>query len=108
MPPMTTLTITRHAINNGVLRLSVTGEMDVTTCDQLAGTIRKSITTGTLAELIVDLDGLTFMDSSGIRTLVAGRRLAADRGVAFVVTNPRDMVHWTLDVSGVLEILTRP
>jgi anti-sigma B factor antagonist len=49
---------------------------------------------------------VTFLDSSGIRTLLNGHTGAGERGVAFRVVNPRDIVRRVLDITGVLDMLT--
>ncbi|WP_162907479.1 STAS domain-containing protein [Allorhizocola rhizosphaerae] len=99
-------TLTRHVVNDGVLRLQLAGDVDLTTCDEVAEAIHDAIVTCNAAELIIDLGAVGFLDSTGIRALVIGRRLAEEHGVAYWVTNARDMVRTVLTVVGVLE--TRP
>lgn len=103
---MTNISINRHTVNDAVLRIAVAGEVDLSTSDLLATTIRDAITAGHVAELVVDLDQVTFLDSTGIRALITGHNLAAERGVAYHVTNPHNIVRETLDIAGVLPILT--
>ncbi len=103
---MTSVSISRHFVDHGVLRLAVTGEIDLSTSELLVAAVRDAIAVGQIAELVVDLGKVTFLDSTGISALVAGRNLAGERGVAYVVINPHDMVRRVLDVAGVLATLT--
>ena len=98
--------ITKHVVNDGVVRLAVTGEIDLATAGQVREAIDNTLAAGTVAELLVDLDAVTFCDSSGIGALHAGRVTAIGAGTAYRVTNPRDTVLNTLILSGTLLTLT--
>jgi anti-anti-sigma factor len=93
---MTAMSIDRQVVTDGLVRLAVGGEIDLTTTDALAEAIRDVITANP-AQLVVDLDQVTSMDSSGANALVAGQRLAAAHGIVFVVTNPHGRVRRIMD-----------
>jgi anti-sigma B factor antagonist len=80
------LSIDRHAVN-GAVRLAIAGEVDIATAGQLRRAILTALTDVRTEELTVDLDQVTFLDSSGIQTLLRGHGIAAERGIAFRVTN---------------------
>jgi anti-sigma B factor antagonist len=101
------LLIDKFEVNDGVVRLAVAGEVDLATCDQLRAALEDALTDPRTAELIVDLDWVSFLDSQGIHALIRGHELAAERGIAYFVTNARRPVHRVLDITGVLPILTR-
>lgn len=103
---MTDLVTSQHAVNDGVLRLAIAGEVDLANSDLLTEAISSLITAGHVAELIIDLDQVTFLDSSGIHALVRGRKLAEAFGIAYLITNPRKTVRQVLDITGVLRLLT--
>ena len=100
------LTIDKHDVLDGTVRLAVAGEVDLANCDQLLGAIKDCLTNARTAELIVDLDRVIYLDSSGIRALLQGRELATGNGITYYVTNPKDMVRRVLDITGVLRALT--
>ena len=54
--------------------------------------------------IIVDLTFVTFMDSMGIGTLVAGYNAAREIGARFVLRNPSEFVHRQLRVTGLAEM----
>ncbi|GAA5194636.1 hypothetical protein GCM10023322_59460 [Rugosimonospora acidiphila] len=86
-------------------RLSLTGEVDLSTVDALQEEIAASVEAEDVASLIIDLSGVTFLDSSGISALLKGRRLADDRQKTFRVEAARDMVREVLNITGVWEHL---
>ena len=103
---MTKFSLDEHPVDDGVLRLAVTGEVDLANSRELADAIHTAIKTWSVAEVVVDLDQVTFLDSTGISVLVTGYNLAADYGVAYFVVNPHDLVRRTLDITGVLTTLS--
>ncbi|GAC1409049.1 MAG: anti-sigma factor antagonist BldG [Actinomycetota bacterium] len=68
--------------------LDVTGEVDVFTAPKLRERIVQSIDQGH-EKLIVNLDGVGFMDSTGLGTLVGGLKRMKERGgtLALVCSN---------------------
>lgn len=103
---MTEFSLDQGPVDDGVLRLAVSGEVDLANSEVLADAIRTAIKTWSVAEVVVDLDRVTFLDSTGISVLVAGYNLAADYGVAYFVVNPHDLVRRALHITGVLNTLT--
>src|SRR5262249_14191684 len=86
-------------------RLSLSGEVDLSTVDALQTQIAASVEAEGVASVIIDLSGVTFLDSSGISALLKGRRLADDRQKTFRVEAARDMVRGVRDTTGVWEPL---
>lgn len=68
--------------------LDVTGEVDVFTAPKLRERIVQSIDQGH-EKLLVNLDGVGFMDSTGLGTLVGGLKRMKERGgtLALVCSN---------------------
>jgi anti-sigma B factor antagonist len=58
------------------------------------------------AHIIVDLSGVGFMDSTGIRCLLTGQRDAHGAGVSFTIRNAEGIVAHVLTVTGVLDTLS--
>lgn len=73
------------------------GELDIASADGLADALVEVVS----SNVVVDLSGLTFMDSSGIAALVLARnRKLAKGGREFVLTRPREIVRKTLEIVG--------
>lgn len=54
--------------------------------------------------VVVDCAGITFLDSMGLRALVAGQREAEVAGVSFALTAPSPPVLRVLELTGTLEV----
>ena len=75
------------------------GELDLATAaglaewlDDLAG-----------SDVVIDLAGLTFMDSSGIGAIARARRRLAASGTSLVVVRPQPQVLRLLELTGVTD-----
>jgi anti-sigma B factor antagonist len=92
-----------HVADDGaLLTLALTGELDLNTVDKVQEALAAHHS-GRQA-LVIDLSGLTFMDSSGINLMVNLWNRRDGTAVAFVA--PGDEVARALEISGVKELLT--
>jgi anti-sigma B factor antagonist len=87
---------------SGVVRLTLTGELDIATSGQLRAAMVYAVAVPGAATVIVDLAEVTFCDSSGIGALIQGRAAAAGHGVAYQVVNPTGAVRRVLEITGML------
>ncbi|BCB88253.1 STAS domain-containing protein [Phytohabitans suffuscus] len=107
---MTRLTTTVR-IGQRYVRLSLAGEIDLSSVDVLLrgqGEALAGAATRRLHGVVVDLDRVTFLDSTGIGVLVGGFREASAAGLTYRLENPHGAVARVLDVSGVLPTLAPP
>lgn len=65
---------------NGIRILVVRGEVDLSTSERLKEAVYESLEEGP-GNLVVDLNGLDFMDTTGLGALVAGLKRARQGGV---------------------------
>ena len=83
--------------------LAVHGDVDMATAsaldDALADAIRESD-----GVLVVDLSGVGFLDSSGLKVLLRARALLGREDRALVVVCPLGRVHRVFELCGVLEV----
>lgn len=75
---------------------ALTGELDASTCRGLAEHLIGP--PGSL--VVIDLDQLSFIDSSGLGAIHAARRMAIKDGGTLVVCRPSPMVHRVLEITG--------
>src|SRR3954466_1116720 len=66
--------------------LTLRGELDLATAPELEGLVNERLDAG--KDVVVDLRGLEFMDSSGIRVLVAAHARAARTGTRLFIVRP--------------------
>ena len=81
---MSRLRITRRTRAHGVEALRLAGDVDAHTAPRLAAAIRMRIEAG-VERIVLDLDGVRLIDSSGLYALAAARHHAAARGACVQV-----------------------
>jgi anti-sigma B factor antagonist len=87
--------------------LRARGELDLATVPKLAHAIDAAIDGGA-RDVMLDLDEVTFMDSSGIREIVRGRKQLEAQGGRLTVDGASGAVQQVLEVSGLLQTLSNP
>ncbi|MFJ8011281.1 STAS domain-containing protein [Streptomyces sp. NPDC096339] len=83
----------------------VSGELDVYAAAPFRNTVVDLIQLGH-CRLVLDLDGVDFLDSTNLGVVVTSLKRTWDRGggVALVITNPHMMKHFTL--TGLTRVFT--
>jgi anti-sigma B factor antagonist len=81
-------------------RMALYGEFDIASADDAGRALEDLLGRG-LDHVVVDLSGLDFMDSTGIKFLIDGRDTARERGVTLSLVPGDDPVRRVLTVSGV-------
>jgi anti-sigma B factor antagonist len=84
--------------------VSLTGECDLEGREALTGALLAAVGRANL--VCVDLGGVTFLDSSGVHSLVAAHHAARDAGGRLYVMNARGAVATVLDITGVGDLLS--
>lgn len=102
---MSGLTINQTSVSDDWISLSVNGEIDVATVDELNGAIQEVFAHGG-SNLLIDLIDTGFMDSTGLKTLVMADRTftEAERSLALAV-KPGPILR-LIELSGVDSMLT--
>jgi anti-sigma B factor antagonist len=62
-------------------RISVTGRLVIESSPHLRALLMKAIRKGTSAVLVIDLSGLSYLDTSGVATLLEAAHVARAQGV---------------------------
>jgi anti-sigma B factor antagonist len=88
----------------GTATVTLRGEVDILTVDQVRVVLGEALATGP-QEIVVDLAGLTFIDSTGLGALIFGFQRARDAGVRFRLANANATVRQILVLSGFLEVV---
>ena len=82
---------------NGV-RLHVSGDVDMATAGRLLATI-VSVAPPPMHEVVVDLEDVSFMDSTGLTALTQAHQQLLDRQVRLVVVNVTPQIATLLDMT---------
>lgn len=78
----------------------VRGEVDADNCDEMG----RAVSEGSegASRIVLDLSGLTFIDSSGLGELLRLNEIATERGQDFEIVDPSDPVLKVLEITGLL------
>lgn len=101
-PRMTALTIHQNRVSDAWVSLAVAGEIDLATVDDLSAAIQ-AVLDETDANLVVDLTGTDFMDSSGLKSLIMADRSFSDQGRSLALAIGSGPISRLIDLSGVGE-----
>ncbi len=104
MTPETRLGV-RDDAHEGCHTLSLTGELDVVTAPILEAALETLSQQGA-REIVLDLHELSFIDSSGLRLILAGKQLCERHNCEFALTRPRPVAQHLFEMTGVLERLS--
>ena len=96
--------VTSHPLRDGVLRVEAAGEIDMATVDTLAKALHDAAQVPGVAHIVVDLDGVTFCDSSGVAALDEGYGAAQRRGITLRVVNLQRPVARVFELTGLLSL----
>lgn len=98
----------RHHTPGGARVVSVSGEIDIATAPQVDEALARREPGETA--VVLDLRGTTFLDSSGIRVLVAAHRAGVADGIPFSVAGSPPVLDLleTTGVSGHIAVVGGP
>jgi len=80
----------RAAHTGDEAQIAITGEVDLATADSVLRELERAVEGCAVA--VVDLSGVTYIDSRGIRLLVQVARGLRERGGRFTVVAPKETV----------------
>ena len=86
------------------LRVIANGELDAASADQLAASLAAAHETGT--SIALDLGGVTFIDSSGLRVIAAEVSRSEETGETFAVSVASDAVRRIFEMTGLTALIT--
>lgn len=86
------------------VRVRVAGEIDLATAAEIEQPVLELLDSG-FREIVLDLRGVTFMDSSGIRVLVSAHQHAETLGARLSIVVGGSRIRQALELSGALDYL---
>jgi anti-sigma B factor antagonist len=87
-----------------VWRIDVAGELDMATAPRLAEVVDEACAQGTRS-ILLDLSGVTFLDSCGLRAIFEASRRIELTGGHIICAGVSGAAHRVLELTGVLESL---
>lgn len=101
------LSIDTRALSQRAILLTLTGELDYASAQHLRTAVTNALQDD-IDEIVVSLAGVTFVDSTGIGTLVVARRICGDVRVNLRVRDASPFIARLFAVVGVSEALGLP
>jgi anti-anti-sigma factor len=98
------LVIERSAGDDGVV-LRLDGELDLATVSQFDAEIAE-IARAAPPHVLIDLARVTFMDSTGLASIIRAHRAAASAGCTLAFRSGSDQVQRLLKLTGTIDFLT--
>lgn len=89
--------------NKGILTLAIEGRLDTVTAPELEKVVNEE--TADVRELILDMKGLEYISSAGLRVLLAAQKKMNKQGV-MKLTDVCDAVMEVFEMTGFADILT--
>jgi anti-sigma B factor antagonist len=86
----------------GAHAIAVIGELDLETAPQLSEQVELAVWS-TVGAFVLDLSGVTFLDSSGLHALLRARAYLAREDRALVLVCPNGPARRVLDLASVLD-----
>jgi anti-anti-sigma factor len=90
--------------NGGAVHLAPAGELDIASTPELELALAEA-TADAVAEIVLDLRELTFMDSTGLRALAQANARAGDHGIALSIIRGPRQIERVLEISGLSAML---
>lgn len=85
------------------LTIAVTGELDGASCAELLERFEALAGAPGTREIVLDLGGVSFIDSAGMRAIVLVERGSTERGLALTISPPPTEITELLEMTGITE-----
>jgi anti-anti-sigma factor len=95
--------ISTEPVAPGVVRVTLEGRLDITGAALID--LQFNAIAGSHRGVVVDLSGVSFLASIGIRTLLLGAKAVNRRGGRFILLNPVPAVEQVLELTDVADLM---
>ena len=86
-------------------RVTITGELDTDSAPRLISTVHE-IAVPPRRGVELDCEGVTFLDSAGVRALIVARNEATKNGVDLVLVRPSAQLTRVIEMTGLVGFLS--
>ncbi|MCU1357678.1 MAG: rsbV2 [Acidimicrobiales bacterium] len=88
-----------------ITTISLTGDLDPATAPLLDDALGTIVADEAVGRVVLDLAGLSFLDSSGLRSFVTAREALSGRGADLALRRPSANIRRLLDITGLGEVI---
>ncbi|HEX5618246.1 MAG TPA: STAS domain-containing protein [Solirubrobacteraceae bacterium] len=85
--------------------LALNGDLDMAAAFKLEPAIERVVSQNDVDELVLDLEGVRFIDSAGLGSLLSTHERLHDLGIKSTITRPSEAVERVLAASGTRAVL---
>jgi anti-anti-sigma factor len=89
---------------DGAIKISLRGELDLASSRQMEEHFT-SVDEQRPSRVVIDMGGLTFIDSSGLRALLLADARAREQGYELVLLPGQEPVQRVFEITGALDVL---
>jgi anti-sigma B factor antagonist len=93
----------RSVLRGEMTVIDVEGEIDLATADELIGAVER--VESRVARVVVNLTGVSFLDSSALNALIRCQRLLEARDIGLRVVSPGSVVRRVFEITRTVERL---
>jgi anti-sigma B factor antagonist len=93
------------ATNDNTMTVSLVGELDIRSAPNLEQRLA-SAQASEVRTVVVDMSGLQFIDSTGLRVLLRAKQRADGDGRELRIDNAQSQVRRLFELAGILEVLS--
>jgi len=90
---------------DGSAKLALSGDLDMSATFRLEPALDRLLSSGRVGELVLDLSGVAFVDSSGLGLLLATYERSREAGTAMAIVGPSPEVQRVFRLAGVETVL---
>lgn len=99
--------VSRRTVDDGTIVIDLRGELDVAVNDALRDMLVDTITTHRPPRVVVNMQHVVFIDSTGMSALLAAHQAAQRTGVGYQVREVAPFVEKQLRATGLYQLLTQ-
>jgi anti-anti-sigma factor len=97
--------INEETLDQGVFKINLSGKMDITGVTDIS-TQFTEMCAAPKPSIIVDMSGVHYMSSIGIRELLLNAKSVHGRGAKYAILSPQTVVRDVLEISGISQLIT--
>lgn len=96
-----------HKTANRTLYVSLRGEIDESRAEKIRSELDLLLSAPELERVVMDMAGITFMDSTGIGMLIGRYKSLKARRIPLMIASPSVAVDKILTLSGIYDIMPK-
>jgi anti-anti-sigma factor len=91
--------------SDGIARLALSGDLDMSATFRLEPALDRLLSSGRVGQVVLDLGGVDFVDSSGLGLLLTAYERSREAGTAMAIVGPSPEVERVFRLAGVDGVL---